>query len=79
VLAYLINRILTLRLHKHKGETTSNIVTHEKLYKELSDCLMDYIEVENVQKSGHKMTRPNAKQEELLTRVGQKKLITSYV
>lgn len=79
VLAYLINRNLTLRLHKHKGQTTSNIVTHEKLYKELSDCLIDYIEVENVQKSGRKMTRPNAKQEELLTRIGQKKLITSYV
>lgn len=79
VLAYLINRNLTLRLHKHKGETTSNIVAHEKLYKELSDCLIDHIEVENVQKSGRKMTRPNAKQEELLTRVGQKKIITSYV
>jgi transposase len=75
VLAYLINRTLTLRLHKHKGDTTNNIVAHEKLYKELSDCLIDHIEVENVQKSGCKMTRPNAKQEELLTRVGQKNLI----
>lgn len=79
VLAYLINRDLTLRLHKNKGEITSNIVAHEKLYKELSDCLIDYIEVENVQKSGRKMTRTNPKQEELLTRVGQKKIITSYV
>lgn len=77
VLAYLINRTLTLRLHKHKGDTTCNIVAHQKLYKELSDCLIDHIEVENVQKSAQKMTRPSPKQEELLTRVGQKKLITS--
>lgn len=79
VLAYLINRTLTLRLHKHKGDKTSNIVAHQKLYRALSDCLIDHIEVENVGKSARKITRPGAQQEELLTRVGQKKLIKDYV
>ena len=79
VLAYLINRILTLRLHKNKGDKTGNIVAHEKLYEELSDCLIDHIEVENLGKSARKMTCLGAKQKELLTRVEKKELITDYV
>ncbi|MCP4754679.1 MAG: IS1634 family transposase, partial [Proteobacteria bacterium] len=35
VLSYLINRTLTLRLHEFKGFGTSEVVSHERLYKEL--------------------------------------------
>jgi len=44
------------------------------LYEELSECQIDCIEVENVQKSQNKITRPTNRQEELLNRVGLKKL-----
>lgn len=79
VLSYLINRTLTLRLHHHKGEATREIVSHERLYEELSDCYIDRIEVENVQKSRYSMTRPTNKQKELLHRVGLKDLIVGKI
>ena len=48
VLSHLINRTLTLRLHKNKGKKTKEIVSHEKLYKKLSGCMIDYIKIENL-------------------------------
>jgi transposase len=79
VLSHLINQTLTLRLHKHKGDATKEIISHEKLYRELSDCLIDHIEVKNVQKSKYNMTRPTNKQKELLHRVGLKNLLTCKI
>ena len=70
VLSHLINRTLTLRLHRHRGETTKAIVSHERLYETLSSCQIDRIAVENVQLSTYNMTRPNLEQQELLERVG---------
>jgi transposase len=70
VLAYLINRILSLRLHHNSGtEITEHIVSHERLYHELSACQIDCIEVKNVQLSTYNMTRPNQIQQELLERI----------
>lgn len=79
VLSYLINRTLTLRLHNNQGKITKKIVSHEKLYKKLSDCLIDYLEVENVQKSNYSITRITAEQKELLERVGLSSLLSSDV
>ena len=71
VLAHLINRTLTLRLHTNKGgDLTHHIVSHERLYQELSACQVDCIEVENVQLSTNNMTRPTREQQELLERIG---------
>ena len=70
VLAHLINRTLTLRLHKHPGDLTSKVVSHEKLYEKLSDCMIDHIEVENVRLSTYNMTRTTDDKKELLKRVG---------
>ena len=70
VLSHLINRTLTLRLHRHRGDTTKAIVSHERLYETLSSCQIDRIAVENVQLSTYNMTRPNLEQQELLERVG---------
>jgi len=70
VLAYLINRTLTLRLHANPGgDVTQHIVSHERLYHELSACQIDCIEVKNVQLSTYNMTRPNRVQQELLERI----------
>lgn len=79
VLSHLINRTLTLRLHKHKGDQTKEIVSHEKLYEELSHCYIDHIEVENVQKSRYNITRTTNKQKELLHRVELKDLTTCKI
>jgi transposase len=70
VLAYLINRTLTLRLHSSPGtDISEHIVSHERLYQELSACQIDCIEVNNVQLSTYNMTRPNRVQQELLERI----------
>jgi transposase len=79
VLSHLINRSLTLLLHKHQGHATKKIVAHEKLYKKLSDCQIDRIEVENVRLSTYSMTRPTTEQNELLKRVGLTKLLSLEV
>ncbi len=79
VLSYLINRTITLRLHKNKGHLTEGIVTHEKLYKELSDCQIDNIEIENVRLSTYNMTRPTPEQKELLERVGLTELLSHEI
>ncbi len=79
VLSHLINRTLTLRLHKHPGEITEKIIFHERLYAELSDCMVNRIEVENSQLSTYSMTRPTDYHRELLQRVGLENLLSSNV
>lgn len=79
VLSYLINRTITLRLHKNKGHLTEGILTHEKLYEELSDCQIDDIEIKNVRLSTYNMTRPTPKQKELLERVGLTELLSHEI
>jgi transposase len=69
VLSHLINRTIILRLHKNKGDISSEIVSHEQLYKKLSDCQVERIEVENLNLSTHNVTRLNTKQKELLNRL----------
>ena len=69
VLSHLINRTLSLRLHKFKGNLTSEIVSHEKLYRKLSNCMIDQIEIENVGLSTYNMSKANDEQKELLDRI----------
>jgi transposase len=69
VLYHLINRTIILRLHENKGDISSEIVSHEQLYKKLSDCQVERIEVENLNLSTHNITRLNTKQKELLNRL----------
>lgn len=79
VLSHLINRTLTLRLHHNAGDATNDIVSHEKLYKKLSDCQVDQIEVENVRLSTFNLTRPTAEQKELLNRIGLNYVLSTDV
>ncbi len=79
VLSYLINRTLTIRLHENKGKETKEIFTHEKLYKKLSPCQIDLIEVENIDLATYNITRPTNMQKELLQRIGLSDLITNDV
>jgi len=79
VLAYLINRTLTMRLHKQQGQTTRDIVTHEKLYTILSECQIDHIIVKNVGISTCNMTVLTEAHKELLDRVGLIKTLQTRV
>jgi transposase len=76
VLSHLINRTLTLRLHENKGEKTKEIVSHEKLYKRLSGCMIDHIKIENIGLSTYNYSHLNEEQGELLKRIGLKSLIS---
>jgi transposase len=75
VLSYAINRILTIRLHRHKGGVSKEIVAHRKFFKESSKCKLDYIEVENIQQKKFNLTKTTAKQTDVLQRVGLPNLI----
>ena len=75
VLSYLIDRTLTLRLHKNAGSLTHDVVTHESLFDKLSTCQIDKIEVEQLGHSAYNLTRPSKKQKELLTRIMLKNLL----
>jgi len=79
VLSYLINRTLTMRLHENKGKETKETFTHEKLYKKLSSCQIDRIEVENIDLATYNMTRPTNMQKELIQRIGLPDLLTDLV
>jgi len=79
VLTYLINRTLTMRLHENKGDKSKEIVTHQKLFKESSKCMLDYIEVKNIQQKKINLTKSTAKQKELLQRVGLPNLMNRKI
>jgi len=75
VLSHLINRTLTLRLHENTGTLTENIVAHEKLYSELSGCMIDHIKIESADVSTYKKSLPTEKQKELLERIGKEDIL----
>jgi len=76
VLAHLVNRTITLWLHASPGSLhTKQVVAHERFYKELADCQIDCLEVEQMDVSTYKMTRPTVTHKELLARVGLTRLL----
>jgi len=75
VLSHLINRTLTLRLHKSKGKLTAGTVAHEKLYAKLSGCMIDQIKIENVGLSTYNMSESDDEQKELLDRIDLRELL----
>lgn len=79
VLSYLINRTLSLRLKECKGDLTSEIVSHEKLYSKLSSCMIDQIKIENVGLSTYNMTTPSKEQIELLSRIDMRELLKDNI
>ena len=75
VLSYLMDRTLTLRLHKNPGFLTGDVVTHKRLYEVLSSCQVDRIEVNRTEHSSTNLTRATKNQKDLLTRIGLKNLL----
>ncbi len=79
VLSHLINRTLSLRLHENDGKKTKKIVSHEKLYKNLSSCMIDHIEVQNVGLSTYNLSHATNEHKELLSRIGLTKLLSRNI
>lgn len=79
VLAHLINRTLTLRLHQCPGDSTQAIVAHPKLYQTLAECHINRIEVDQLGSATYSMTRPTPEQKELMERLGLTKLLSSDI
>jgi transposase len=79
VLSYLINKTLTLRLHKNKGDISKTIVSHVRFFEELSGCKLDYIEVKNIQQKNFNLTTSTLKQRDLLKRVGLNYLLNRKI
>jgi len=76
VLSHLINRTLSLRLHDKKGHFTKDIVSHEKLYEKLSECMIDQISIKNLEKTVHKTTHLTKDQKELIARIDMDHLLS---
>lgn len=75
VLAYLLDRTLTLKLHEKRGDCSRDIITHVKLYEELEKCLVNQTTVKGTKLETFGLTRPTAVQHELLERIGSTHLL----
>ena len=79
VLSHFINRTMTLRLHENTGDRTKTIVSHEKMYKILSSCMVDRIHVENAGISTYSMSQITLEQKEVLNRIGLNRLCAGII
>ena len=70
VLAHLIDRTLTLRLHETPGDCSKDIYTHNKLYAALKKCLINVTGVKGAEVKKAGLTEPTSIQKELLDRIG---------
>lgn len=75
VLAYLLDRTLTLRLHENQGDCSGYVVAHAKLYEELEKCLVNRTSVKDTGQEMLGLTRPTEIQKELLDRIGLTQLL----
>ena len=76
VLSYLIDKTITLRLHKNKGNASKEIVSHVRFFEELSGCRLDYIGVKNIGQNNFNFTTTTTQQKDLLKRVGLEHLLS---
>ena len=70
VLAYLINRSISNQLKKNCGKSSEDVKTHTGVYRELGDCSIDEIYIENLKQSNYCVTKLSEKQKDLLRRLG---------
>ena len=69
VLAYLMDRTLTLNLHERQGDASREIIAHERLYEELDKCRLNRLKVANSDLTAYTFTESTEKQEDLLDRL----------
>ncbi len=79
ILAYLLDRTLTLRLHEKTGVASKDIVAHPRLYAELEKCLLNRTRIEGTTVEAVGLTRPTIRQKELLERIGLTHLLQEEI
>ena len=75
VLSHLLNRTLSLRLSKHEGNKSADIIAHGRLYEELSSCNLNRLS--DGQTEMYCLTQPTGRQQELLSRLKMTHLVSS--
>ena len=75
VLAYLIDRSLSLSLDQNEGGCSKEIVSHAALFEELSQCHLNHVELKGSKESTLSLTRPTSVQKDLLSRIGLTRLL----
>ena len=73
VLSHLINRTLSLQLHERKKDASEEVISHERLYEELSECRLNHIKT-GLKQALYSLTEPTLKLKELLERLKMKYL-----
>lgn len=76
VLAYLMDRTLTLTLHERQGSASKEIVAHERLYQELRECRLNQLKVAGSNLTAYALTESSEKQKDLLERLQMPHLVT---
>jgi len=77
VLTYFINRWLMLKLKNNPGNLTLDIISHDSLYRCLSDCMVDFISIKNVNLKAYKISAVNEYQMELLERLNYTNILNT--
>jgi len=77
VLAHLIDRTLSLTLHEQRGQASNEIISHERLYEELSQCRLNCLEIGTSKLQAYKLTTPTTTQQDLLARLDMKHLVAA--
>lgn len=69
VLAYFINRLVSMRLHQNIGNISKHIISHIELYQKLKDCMVDKIQIKNLNLSAFKRSHIDELKQELIQRL----------
>jgi transposase len=76
VLAYLMDRTLTLNLHERQGNASKEIIAHERLYKELDKCRLNQLKIADADLTAYTFTESTETQKDLLDRLQMSHLTT---
>ncbi len=69
VLAYFVNRVICMKLHQNKGKLSKDFITHQSVYKALSDGTIDKIRINNAAIQGYKLSGINDCIKEIVNRL----------
>ncbi len=77
VLAHLIDRTLSLALHKQTGQVSGEVISHERLYENLDQCRLNCLEIGSSKLKAYKLTTPTVTQQDLLARLNMEHLVAA--
>lgn len=80
VLSHLLNRTISSMLRDNKGNESKEIISHERLYANLKDCLVSSCKIKNIENSCLvKLKEANNLQKDLLDRLKMSHLMDNNV